>query len=211
MPIRAFFVEKGNSMLGIKFNKEQKYFLKTIKKPIIKRVKIDRPWIAIITISAFIISLLMALFAEITIPRFGLLMGIIILFLFIMLGIIFDIIGVAVMVADIEQFHSMAAKKISGAKHGIKMIQNRERVANFCNDVVGDVCGIISGSAALVVAEYITLNFGMPRVLVVTLITAIVGSLIIGGKALGKNFATNLSNFIIYKVASISALFYKIK
>jgi len=207
----GFFNIERNTMFGVKFNKEQKYFLKTIKKPVIKRVKIDKTWIIFITLSAFIISLLMALFAEITIPRFGLTAGIIILFLFIILGIIFDIIGVAVMIADIEQFHSMAAKKIKGAKHGIKLIQNRERVANFCNDVVGDVCGIISGSAALVVAEYISIGFDIPRLISVVVITAIVGALIIGGKALGKNFASNLSNFIVYEAAQITALFYKIK
>ena len=64
---------------------------------------------------------------------------------FIGLGIVFDIIGVAVTAADERPFHSMAAHKTPGAREALGLIRRANKVSSFCNDVVGDICGIISG------------------------------------------------------------------
>ena len=63
-------------------------------------------------------------------------------------GIVFDIIGVAVTATDESSFHSMAAKKVHGAAHAIRLVRHADRVSSFCNDVVGDICGTVSGAAA---------------------------------------------------------------
>ena len=63
-----------------------------------------------------------------------------ILLLFILLGIMFDIIGVAVTAANPKPFNSMAAHRVKGAKEALYLIRNAEKVASFCNDVVGDIC-----------------------------------------------------------------------
>ena len=76
----------------------------------------------------------------------GLLLALLILALFIGLGILFDIIGVAVTAADPRPFHSMAAHKEKGAKEALKLLRNADRVSSVCNDVVGDICGIVSGA-----------------------------------------------------------------
>ena len=64
----------------------------------------------------------------------------------IFIGILFDIIGVAVTIQDVTAYTAMASKRIRGAKHSIRLVQNSAMVANICNDVVGDICGIVSGS-----------------------------------------------------------------
>ena len=86
---------------------------------------------------------------------FGVLMG------FILLGILFDIIGVAVTAADERPFHSMAAHKIPGAREALRLIRRANKVSSFCNDVVGDICGIVSGSTAAVIVVQLqdALNF----------------------------------------------------
>ena len=61
------------------------------------------------------------------------------LILVIALGILFDIIGVAVTVADEKEFHAMATKKVKGSKCAIKLIRNSAKVANICADVIGDL------------------------------------------------------------------------
>ena len=48
--------------------------------------------------------------------------GEILCIIFIGIGIIFDIIGVAVTVADENEFHAKATKKVEGAKTSIKLI-----------------------------------------------------------------------------------------
>ena len=60
---------------------------------------------------------------------------------FIFLGILFDIIGVAVTSSDDKIFHSMSARKVRGAKVAVKFHKNAEKVSSFCCDVVGDICG----------------------------------------------------------------------
>ena len=83
-------------------------------------------WILTITISAFIISFMFSLVSELVLPNAGLVLGIILVLLFILIGIVFDIIGVAVASADEKPFHSMAARKVRGAKTAVafkKMLQ----------------------------------------------------------------------------------------
>ncbi len=58
----------------------------------------------------------------------------------------FDIIGIAVTTAKEMPFHAMAANKVEEAKYAIKLVKNASQVSNFCNDVIGDISGIISGS-----------------------------------------------------------------
>ncbi len=61
-------------------------------------------------------------------------------------NIFFDIIGIAVTTAKEMPFHAMAANKVEEAKYAIKLVKNASQVSNFCNDVIGDISGIISGS-----------------------------------------------------------------
>ena len=51
---------------------------------------------------------------EVIIPNAELIISIILVFTFIVLGIIFDMIGISVTVADDKTFNSMATKKIRG-------------------------------------------------------------------------------------------------
>jgi len=190
---------------------EYNYIKKTIRKPLIKRVKPNYKWLLQVGLAALFISMAFALVSEVALPNFGLISGILIIVLFIVIGFISDIIGVAIMVADIERFHSLAAKKIRGAKLGIKMIKNKEKVASFSSDVVGDVSGIVSGVAGLIVAEYIITVTGWSALHVIVIVTAIIATITITGKAICKPYATNLSNHIIYELAKILSYFYKAK
>ena len=71
----------------------------------------------------------------------------------------FDLIGVAVTVANEEDFHAQASKKLKGAKTSIKMIRNSAKVSNFCADVIGDICGVLSGAISALIAMKITETF----------------------------------------------------
>ena len=60
-------------------------------------------------------------------------------------GVVFDVIGIAVTAADETPFNSMASKKIR-ARQSLAAAE-RPQVSSFCNDVVGDICGVVSGVA----------------------------------------------------------------
>lgn len=124
-----------------------------------------------------------------------------ILLVIVLVGIIFDVIGVAVTSADEAPFHSMAARKVPGASEAIRLLRNAERVSSICNDVVGDICGVVSGSAAATIAAQflVRFEFSWPR-MAGLLMSAFVSGLTVGGKAIGKTFAVNSSTKIVHLV-----------
>ena len=125
----------------------------------------------------------------------------IILLIIIFVGIIFDIIGVAVTSAEEKPFHSMASRKVSGAQEAIVLMRNAERVSSICNDVIGDICGVISGSAAASIAAQIIPNFsGSLDEIIMLGMSALVAGLTVGGKAVGKTFAIGSCTKIVFSV-----------
>lgn len=174
-----------------------------------KRVEI--PWVVKIILVAFLVSLGFSTLSESLLPNVNLITGIIIVILFVALGILFDIIGVAVTSADITPFNSMSSRKVKASKIAVNLIKNADKVSSFCCDVIGDVCGIISGTASTIVAASIAVTLKIDVFVVALLTTAIVASLTIGGKALGKSFAINKSSIIVFEFAKFLDKFYKIK
>ena len=126
----------------------------------------------------------------------------IVLLFIVFLGILFDIIGVAVMSASEKPFHSMAAKKVPGAAEALKLLRNAEKVSNFCNDVIGDICGVVSGSASAVIAVK-ALTQVKSDMLSQLIMSALVAGVTISGKAFGKNIATSQSTNIVHIVSKI--------
>lgn len=164
-------------------------------------------WIFTITFLAFLITIIFSLGSQILLEDVNVIFGIIIILLFVLIGVMFDIIGVAVQSSDSVPFHAMASKKIKNAKTAKKMIQNADKVSSFCNDVIGDICNIISGSAGIVVATSISDKCGISLTISTLLITSIIASLTIGGKALGKGIAVKKSEYIVAKVTKIMHMF----
>lgn len=114
----------------------------------------------------------------------------IILFVIMLIGILFDIVGVAVTSADEKPFHSMASRKVPGAQEAIMLLRNAERVSSICNDVIGDICGVVSGSASASIAAQIIVHFsGSASQIIMLLMSALVAGITVGGKAIGKTFA----------------------
>lgn len=70
----------------------------------------------------------------------------ILLSVIILIGVLFDIIGVSSAAATESPFHAQAATRKFGAKQAVRIVRNADRVSSFCNDVVGDISGILSGA-----------------------------------------------------------------
>lgn len=162
-------------------------------------------WVIRIFLLSVSLSAALSLCSGAALGSAGLAAASLILILFIFLGIAFDIIGVAVTAADEKPFHSMASHRTKGAKQAIRLIKNAERVASFCNDVVGDICGIVSGSTAAVIVTLLQQSFGWRVIVVSTSVTALISGLTIGGKAVGKAIAVKQSKKVVYFVARLMA------
>lgn len=164
-------------------------------------------WVIIVTILAFFISLLFSSLSQTLMPRVHIILGIIILLFFIILGIVFDMVGVAVTASDEEPLHAMNSKKIKGAKKAVNFKKNADKVSSFCNDVIGDICGIISGSAGVAISTTLSKILNINIFYVGLVVTALIASLTIGGKAYCKKIAINNSHKIVYRAAKIISFF----
>ena len=133
-------------------------------------------------------------------------MLVIALVIVITIGIIFDMIGVAVLTSKKENFHAMASKKIKGAKETIELLNNANMVSTVCNDVVGDICGIISGGFGAVLSISVAHFFCVSVVISTIIVTAIISSLTVGGKSLGKILAIKNADKIIFRTAKIKKM-----
>jgi hypothetical protein len=130
------------------------------------------------------------------------------LLLIVLIGIVFDIIGIAAAAATEAPFHAKAAKKIAGAIQSLKIIRNADRVANFCNDVVGDIAGTISGAIGAAIALNLILigNNGINELTAGTVMAGFVAAITVGGKAWGKNLAIYQATEIISIVGRVLAV-----
>ncbi len=169
----------------------------------------NNKWIINAFLMTFFIALIFSASSNIIINKLSNIFLIIFLFVFIIIGIIFDIIGTAVLTANESSFHAKSSKKIKGSKEGVYLIKNASTFANICNDVIGDICGIVSGSLGALIAIYITNITNIDIIYTSLLISSLISSVTVGGKAIGKKYATKNSDEIIFLVAKFIYFFKK--
>jgi len=178
---------------------------KKIKIPTKTNVKgTDWNWVIKIFFITFILALVMSTGANEALAGVNVYFAFAILLFLVGLGAIFDMVGMAVASADETPFHSMASHGVKSAPRAISLVRNAEKVSNFCNDVVGDIMGILSGS----VAGIIVMNLSNANSLWLSVIvTSLVSALTVGVKAAGKGLAIAKSNLFVYYFAVIIDFF----
>lgn len=173
-----------------------------------KKDKKNYKWIFLISIWTFFLAIIVSVVAENVMRNFDVLLAFITLIFIIFLGVTFDTIGIAVAAAKEEPFHSMASKKNIAAKYAIKLVRNAGPVSNFCNDVIGDICGIISGAAGAIIITKIIKLYDVAEITILSVVmSGFVASLTVGGKAFGKELAIDNSNKIIYYTSKVVMFF----
>lgn len=157
-------------------------------------------WVARIVALTILLSALLSFFSGVMLEDAGYVLAVLVLVFFVLLGIAFDVIGVAVTAASPKPFHSMASHRTPGAREALYLLRNAEKVSSFCNDVVGDICGIVSGSTAAVIVARLQQHFGLQSILLSIGVTALISGLTIGGKAVGKKYAMDRSTDVVFFV-----------
>ena len=169
-------------------------------------------WVVTVFFTTLVVSGLIGLVSDEVMDSSSLPVAFGILLFIVLLGIVFDIIGMAVASADEKPFHSMAARKVPGAQEAIRLLRNAERVSSICNDVVGDICGVVSGSASATIAALILthVDTAWPRG-VSLVMSSLVAGLTVGGKAIGKTFAVSSCTQIVHMVGRILSAWNRLK
>lgn len=164
-------------------------------------------WVITAFLSSLVISIILSLLSSEVLSIVPIIAAVLILFAFVFIGIIFDIIGLAVATANEKPFNSMAAQRIKAGKTGLALIRKADQVSSFCNDVIGDICGVVSGSAAATVAIRLAMIMGMESLWVNLILCGFVSAITVGGKAIGKAIGMNYSVEIVTIVAKAVAIF----
>ncbi|NMB28354.1 MAG: hypothetical protein GX987_09945, partial [Tissierellia bacterium] len=152
--------------------------------------KYNVKWVIMITLWTFIMAMIFSIITEGLVYNLNILLAIIILIIIIIIGILFDIIGIAVTAAEEKPFHAMAANKVQEAKYAIKLVRKAGEVSNFCNDVIGDISGIISGAVGTTIIYKLIKIYDIKNGSILSIIvTSLIASLTVGGKAFGKSTA----------------------
>ncbi len=140
-------------------------------------------WVFMISFWTFVLAIGFLIVAENLVANLDIYIAFIVLIVIILIGILFDIIGIAV-------------------KYAIRLVRNAGIVSNFCNDVIGDICGIVSGAAGTTIIFKLIASYPiMNATLLSILISALVASLTVGGKAFGKSIAITYHEKILYSLA----------
>jgi len=160
----------------------------------------DREWLVqglVLGGVTFALAVFVAWPSQAAMRESGLWVALPVLLLIVVVGVLFDIVGVSVAVADEAPFHAMSAKRIGGARQALALIRNADRVASLCNDIVGDLAGTVSGAAAAAVV--FRLVAARDQAFYGMLAVGIVAALTVGGKAAGKGLAIRRANAITFR------------
>ena len=170
------------------------------KKPSYSRVR----WLISIFLMALTISAAFSFLSQGLLNAASLFGAFVVLLAIIAIGIFFDLLGVAVTAAEEKPFHSMASRKVPGGTEGIWLLRNAGKVSSVCCDVVGDICGVISGAAAAVIAVEAAASMQSLSLRVIQLLlSALVAALTILGKAFCKQIALDNSTNIVHGAAKV--------
>ena len=104
-------------------------------------------WAVKATFISFFMTIAFSLFSELIVRSASVYISAFIVLLLVIISIIFDMIGTAMASAEQAPFVAMSSRKVRGAKEVLGLIKNTDKVCSICNDIVGDICGIVSGAA----------------------------------------------------------------
>lgn len=174
----------------------------------VKRISDSTIWTIKITVTTLFLSVFVSFITELTSSKSNVVVSILMLLLLILISIVFDTIGVAATSCDIAPLLIMSNKKVKGATQAVILVKNAEKVSNICADVIGDMCGIISGSCSAAIVIMFAVN--SPNDYWFSIITSgIVASLTVGGKAFFKKIAIKKSKEVMLFTGRVLSLLLK--
>lgn len=137
---------------------------------------------------------------------------VIVLLILLVLNIGCDVLANSIISCKADAFHAMASNKIKGAKRAVTFCRNATKLSSIFADVIGDICGIVSGAAGAVLGVIIA-GDGSTTIKLISAIgvSAVIGALTVGGKAIFKHFAIKYNKQIVFGFAKFTTFFKKEK
>lgn len=147
------------------------------------------------------LSIVFSMLSQSLLPKLSIFLSVFIIFFFIIVSVIFDMVGIAV--ASVNKAKLLKFQGQAGYQTAVRLCENTEKVASFCGDVIGDICGILSGAGGV----SLVLNMNIYDQNIYFLVTCIVSSLIAGltifAKAIMKGYSVDHCDKVILRTGQI--------
>lgn len=201
---------------GLTQSKDENLTNKELRKKLAKNTSVKvgtKKWVwpLKVFVLSISLSLVFTISSEYLMSVTGLVLSIFVVLFLVAISVMFDVIGVSVTIATIEPFNSMSARKIKGAKEALVLVKNADKVSVICNDIIGDICGIVSGAAGAAIVARVTVAITNQNlsILIMALTTALIAGITISGKSLGKMVAINNSEKIVLQIGKLLSPLWK--
>lgn len=160
-------------------------------------------WFIKISILAFCLSLMLALFSELVLNRAHVIIAVILLIIFMLLNVFSDMLGLAITSCQIEELKKQV-KDEGQLKFCLKLIKSSDKVSSILCDVVGDICGILCGVSGTMISYVIVrcVPVSSFNIFIGAFISALIAGLTVLLKAISKNYAVNHSTKIVKKIVN---------
>lgn len=158
-------------------------------------------WAIKILILSVALSIVFGVLSQSIFPILPAFLSVFVIFFFILLSSLFDMIGVAFTAFDIQKLEKHKTKPIY--KTANKLCQNSDKISSFCADVVGDICGILSGAGGVSLVLNLNLQNQNISFFITCFTSSVIAGLTIFLKAIMKPYAINNAETIVLKTAKV--------
>ncbi len=182
----------------------------------VKRKKRHRipPWLVWglgVLVLSFALTVIFSFLTEISVKNSPIYICVIVLVVLWIVNIVCDLLANAIISCKPEAFHAMASKKIKGAKRAVSFCRNATKLSSIFADVIGDICGIVSGAAGAALIVHFAFSGKIYELIASIGVSAVIGALTVGGKAIFKHFAIKYNKQIVFGFAKFTTVFKKEK
>lgn len=182
---------------------------KRLKTPESGKHRVAEMWVIKITLFTFAGAMICSFVSQITTSRSDITVSVMLLAFMLLISIIFDGIGLSVASCSVEKLQKYA-KFEKQYNIALRLIKNAEKVNNFCADVVGDMCGILSGACGASIVLQLCAQGQFARWTAIT-VSSVIAAITVGGKASLKKIAVKNSEEFVFMSARIISIFVKNK
>lgn len=146
-------------------------------------------------------SIVFSMISQSLFPKIPPFLSVLIILFFIVISVVFDMIGVAF--TSLGQCDLSKYKKEQSYEVLVHLAENTDKISSFCGDIVGDICGILSGAGGV----SLVLNLNIIETNINFIVTCVISSIIAGitifGKAIMKGYAVKNCELVSLKTAKI--------
>lgn len=146
-------------------------------------------------------SILFGMFSQSLFPKLPWFLSVLIIFFFIFIAVLFDMIGVSFTTLSKNDLNGLFGQNKDFFNTLSRLYENKDKISSFCGDIVGDICGILSGAGGVSLVFNMNIQDANVKFITTCIVSSIIAGLTIFGKAIMKGYAVQNCKKVTYVTA----------